>query len=144
MSRQADLEQHIRQSYDLAREYEAIFQIASDPKEKARARRAIEEQWALIEGYLAEYRRLAGDVLPAEMAQIAARFAPTLHAPDYAAARARYLAALRERYNVVETHGFMETVRDERVGKPHRLPLLRRRTFCEECRKTWAGICRSW
>ena len=124
MSRQADLEQHIHQSYDLAREYEAIFQIASDPKEKARARRAIEEQWALIKSYLAEYRRLAGDVLPAEMAQIAARFAPTLHAPDYAAARARYLAALRERYNVIETHGFMETVRDERVGKPHRLPLL--------------------
>ncbi|MGD9100666.1 MAG: hypothetical protein PVF45_09320, partial [Anaerolineae bacterium] len=47
-----------------------------------------------------------------------------LDGPDYAAARVRYLAALRERYGVVETHGFMETVRDERVGKPHRLPLV--------------------
>jgi hypothetical protein len=74
-SRKTDLERHLRESYALIREYEAIIQTSSEPKEKARSRRAIEEQWALVEGYLAEYRRLAGDAWPADIAQIAAHFA---------------------------------------------------------------------
>lgn len=41
-----------------------------------------------------------------------------------AAARARYLAALRERYGVIETHAFTALAEDERVGQPLRLPLL--------------------
>jgi len=55
MTRKEDLEQHIRQSYRLIRDYEATLRLSDDPKEKARARHAIEEQWALIEGYLGEY-----------------------------------------------------------------------------------------
>jgi hypothetical protein len=74
-SRTTDLEHHLRESYALIREYEAIIQTSSEPKEKARSRRAIEEQWALVEGYLAEYRRLAGDAWPADVTEIAAHFA---------------------------------------------------------------------
>jgi formylglycine-generating enzyme required for sulfatase activity/transcriptional regulator with XRE-family HTH domain len=48
----------------------------------------------------------------------------TLDTADYAAARARYLAALREQYDFVETHAFMELAPDERVGSPRRLSLL--------------------
>jgi formylglycine-generating enzyme required for sulfatase activity/transcriptional regulator with XRE-family HTH domain/energy-coupling factor transporter ATP-binding protein EcfA2 len=49
---------------------------------------------------------------------------PDLDSPEQADARARYLAALRERYNVVETHAFTALAQDERVGSPRRLPLL--------------------
>jgi hypothetical protein len=76
VSRKTDLEHHISESYDLIRQYEAIVQTSSDPKEKARSKRAIDEQWGLIEGYLAEYRRLAGEAWPADIAEIAARFTP--------------------------------------------------------------------
>ena len=74
MTRKNDLERAIRESYRIIAEYEAILRTSDRPEEKARARRAIDEQWALVEGYLAEYRPLVGDVLPDEMAQIAARF----------------------------------------------------------------------
>jgi hypothetical protein len=74
VSRKTDLEHHISESYDIIRQYEAIVQASSDPKERTRSRRAIEEQWSLIENYLAEYRRLAGEVWPADVAEIAARF----------------------------------------------------------------------
>jgi formylglycine-generating enzyme required for sulfatase activity len=124
MSRKSDLEHHIGESYRLVREYEAIVRTSSDPKEKARAHRAIEEQWALIESYLGEYRPLVGGVLPDDVAHVAAHFAPILDTPPYVTARARYLAALRERYDVVETHAFTEKAQDERVGRPRRLPLL--------------------
>ena len=40
------------------------------------------------------------------------------------AARGRYLAALRRRYGVIQTHAFMELAQDERVGSPKRLRLL--------------------
>jgi formylglycine-generating enzyme required for sulfatase activity/energy-coupling factor transporter ATP-binding protein EcfA2 len=74
MSRQEDLEQSIRESYDIIRQYEAILCTSDRPEEKARARRLIREQWALVEGYLAEYRSVIGGALPDEMAQMAARF----------------------------------------------------------------------
>ena len=78
MSRKADLEHHILTSYGLIQEYEAILQVSSDPKERVRCERAVQEQWSLIEGYLAEYRRLVGGALPADIAEIASRFsAPT-------------------------------------------------------------------
>ncbi len=47
-----------------------------------------------------------------------------LDSPRAATARARYLAALRERYGVIETHAFTALAEDERVGQPLRLPLL--------------------
>ncbi|MFQ5616689.1 MAG: P-loop NTPase fold protein [Anaerolineales bacterium] len=54
---------------------ELLRQTSSDPREKARARRAVQEQWSLVEGYLAEYRRLSGEALPPDIAEIAAHFA---------------------------------------------------------------------
>jgi formylglycine-generating enzyme required for sulfatase activity/transcriptional regulator with XRE-family HTH domain len=48
----------------------------------------------------------------------------TLDTADYAAARARYLAALRERYGIVQTHAFTALAQDERVGSARQLPLL--------------------
>jgi len=47
-----------------------------------------------------------------------------LDSPAAAEARTRYLAALRERYGVIETHAFTALAEDERVGQPLRLPLL--------------------
>jgi hypothetical protein len=61
-------------SYNLIREYEAIIQTSSDPKEKARSQRAIAEQWGLIEGCLTEYRRLVNIPFPDDIAEIAAHF----------------------------------------------------------------------
>ena len=43
------------------------------PEEKLRARRMIREQWAHIAGYLDEYRRLAGGVLPDHLEELAVR-----------------------------------------------------------------------
>jgi hypothetical protein len=74
MSRREDLENHIRESYGIIREYEAIRQVSDRPEEKQRARRLIDAQWALIEGYLAEYRRLAGGDWPPDIREIAAHF----------------------------------------------------------------------
>jgi len=54
----------------------------------------------------------------------AGRGTPDLDTPDYAAARERYLAALRQRYNVIETHAFTALAQDEQVGSPRRPPLL--------------------
>ncbi len=44
--------------------------------------------------------------------------------PESQAARARYLAALRERYGVVQTHAFMDLAQDQQVGQARQLPLL--------------------
>ena len=58
-SRKTDLERGIRESYSLIREYETILRLSSDPKERARARHAIEEQWALTQESLDEYVSLS-------------------------------------------------------------------------------------
>ena len=55
MRRKDDLEKSIRDSYKLIHEYEDILYLSPDPKEKSRARRAIEEQWEFVKSYLAEY-----------------------------------------------------------------------------------------
>jgi hypothetical protein len=55
MSLYTDLEQHIRQSYELIKQYEDIIRLSNKPKEQARSRRVINEQWQLIKHYLAEY-----------------------------------------------------------------------------------------
>ncbi len=77
MGRKEDLEGHIRESYELIHRYEDILRLSDRPKEQARARRAIEEQWGLIAGYLREYLPLCEQIgarLPADIREIAARF----------------------------------------------------------------------
>jgi hypothetical protein len=77
MTRRHDLESHIRESYALIRDYEDILRTSDRPKEKARARRNIEEQWGLIAGFLKEYLALCesqGLSLPSDIQEIAARF----------------------------------------------------------------------
>ncbi len=62
MSRKDDLGQSVQESYALSSEYEAIIRTTDRPEEKARARRIIREQQALIEGYQAELRALGDGV----------------------------------------------------------------------------------
>jgi len=40
------------------------------------------------------------------------------------AARERYLEALRQRYNIIETHAYVALAKDDQVGNPQRLDLL--------------------
>jgi formylglycine-generating enzyme required for sulfatase activity len=72
VARKDDLEQSIRESYEIIREYEAILRMSIRPEEKARATRQIREHWSLIEQYGVEYRLLVEDVLPEDIAQILA------------------------------------------------------------------------
>lgn len=72
-SRKTNLEDHIRESFILIGEYEAAAQTSDHPEERARASRLVQEQWKLIEGYLAEYETLAGDTFPADISEIAGR-----------------------------------------------------------------------
>ena len=77
MSRKDDLEQNIRECYALIRQYEAIQRDTDRPEERRRARRIIDEQWDLIEGYLDEYLPLCrriGTPPPADIAEVAAHF----------------------------------------------------------------------
>lgn len=74
MSRKTDLEQHIRESYNLTRDFEDILRLSDNPKEKARARRAIEEQQEFVKGYLEEYTSLCERVsltMPEDIVEIA-------------------------------------------------------------------------
>ena len=74
MSRKQDLERHIRESYQLILEYEDITRQSDSPKEKARSRRAIEEQWELIKGHLTEYVPLCQHLelaMPQDIVEIA-------------------------------------------------------------------------
>jgi len=75
MGRKEYLEQNILESYKLICEFEEILRLSDDPKEKARVSRDIEEQWALVHGYLEEYEPLLrGRAIPAHIAEIAAHF----------------------------------------------------------------------
>ena len=81
MSRKTDLEGSIRDSYSIIRDYERQIQVEDRPEVKMRAQRSIDQQWAHIEGYWNEYRPLAGNSVPEDIAQIVARFArPVLEA----------------------------------------------------------------
>ncbi len=71
MGRKEDLEQNIRESYELIGRYEEILRLSSDPKEKTRAQRTINEQRGLIEEWTEEYLRLGGSALPDHMTDIA-------------------------------------------------------------------------
>ena len=72
-SRKADLEESIRESYIIVREYEVTLRTSNRAEEKQWAQARIREQWGLIERYLDEYRRLTGGMLPADIDEIAAR-----------------------------------------------------------------------
>jgi|GEM_PF-1451688 len=58
MGRKEDLERHIRESYELIRDYETIIRQTDSPKERQRAKHAIEEQREVIKGHGEEYLRL--------------------------------------------------------------------------------------
>jgi hypothetical protein len=77
MSRKTDLERHIRESYELIREYQAITQVSDDPREKRRSQRAIDEQWTLIKSWLEEYLSLCQHLnltIPTDIQEIATFF----------------------------------------------------------------------
>jgi len=77
MARKDDLEGLIRGAYKLIREYEEVEHLSDDPKERERARREMEGEWARIRKWLAEYLPLCkrlGEPPPDDIAQIAARF----------------------------------------------------------------------
>jgi len=73
MGRKDDLEHLIRDSYDIIRQYEEIVQTSSDPKEKIRAWRTMEEQREFVNGYLAQYTPLCkalNRAIPEDIAEI--------------------------------------------------------------------------
>lgn len=81
MSRKTDLETHIRESYDLIRQYEEVVQVSENPNEKKRAEREMTRQRQLINGYLAEYGRIiAGskDTVPEDIGEVATALGVTL------------------------------------------------------------------
>jgi formylglycine-generating enzyme required for sulfatase activity len=67
----ADLEQSIRESYHIVREYETIIRTTDRPEEEVRAWRIIREQTENVAGYLEEYRAAAHTEPDAEVAQMA-------------------------------------------------------------------------
>jgi len=75
MTRRNDLEKLIRESYGFILEYERIWQLSPDPREKARCQTEIDGQWGLIRGWLREYQRVAPANWPQDLEQVAARFA---------------------------------------------------------------------
>jgi hypothetical protein len=77
MTRKHDLEKHIRESYDIIRQYEQIIQTSNRPEEVARARRKIDEQWRLIKEHLNEYVTLSQRLqmnIPDDLLEVASRF----------------------------------------------------------------------
>jgi hypothetical protein len=73
MNRRADLERNIISSYDLILAYERIVTDSSDPRELARSRRAIEDQWQVLSEFLGEYELLCkanGQELPQHFAAL--------------------------------------------------------------------------
>ncbi len=84
MTLKTDLEQHIRESYKLIREFQEILRLSDNPKEQARSRRAIGEQQELIRGYLAEYVPLCKRLsltMPEDVAFVASSLLPRLQPP---------------------------------------------------------------
>lgn len=78
MSRKDDLEQLLRDSYEIIAENQQIVQVSSDlPAQRKRAQRETKSQWELIEGYLSEYVPLClatQTEIPTDIVQIIARF----------------------------------------------------------------------
>jgi hypothetical protein len=76
MSHRTDLEESIRESYDLIREYEDIVRLSDWPNERLRAKREIEKQRGLIERYRSQYLLLAADRIPEDIQEILSRSQP--------------------------------------------------------------------
>jgi hypothetical protein len=75
ISRKADLERSIRESYEIIRGYEQDIQVSNRHEERLQAQRQIERQWGNISQYLEEYTRLVGNRFPSDIAEIAKHFA---------------------------------------------------------------------
>jgi len=108
MGRKDDLEGHIRESYDLIRQYETIVRETDRPEERKRAARIIDEQWLLIKGYLDEYIPLAERLragIADDLIDSLARF------PDYADRLCS--GVLRQ-----ATGGLREVLRSEGLAEP--------------------------
>jgi len=108
MGRKDDLEGHIRESYDLIRQYETIGRETDRPEERKRTRRIIDEQWDLIKGYLDEYIPLCERLrvsISDDLVEIVARF------PDYA-------DRLRSSVLRQATGGLQEVLRTEGLAEP--------------------------
>ena len=74
MSRKSDLERNIRESYGLIRDAEAALRAPRAAASKLRLRHNVEEQWALVKEYIAEYMLLHQRLnfrVPADITQIA-------------------------------------------------------------------------
>lgn len=71
MTRKDDLENSVRESTDIIKQYEEILRTSDRPEEKRRAERVIAEQWGHTERYLGEYQALLEGVWPEELAQVA-------------------------------------------------------------------------
>ncbi len=72
-----ELENRIRESYGLVREYEAMRQVEDDPRARLDQDRQINTQWSLIQGYLDDYLNRVARLhlaVPPDIRQIAARF----------------------------------------------------------------------
>jgi hypothetical protein len=82
MSLQTDLENQVRESYDIIRKYEAIIQTSDRPEERVRSQRQIEEQKDLIRGYLSQYFPLC-ERLGIEMARDIVEIAISMGFPLY-------------------------------------------------------------
>ena len=68
---------------------------------------------------------IVGDHSSADVRQGDAATPPLdLDSAEAEAARERYLEALRQRYNIIETHAFTALASDDQVGSPKRPPLL--------------------
>lgn len=77
MARRSDLERHIRESYDIIRQYEQIIRTSNRPEERARAKRKVGGQWELIKGFLNEYISLCQRLrlaIPDDLLEIIPRF----------------------------------------------------------------------
>ena len=72
-----DLEENIRDAYDLIREYEGRISLAEGPQARRRYEKQRDEQWELIRRWLGDYLSLCQRLslpVPDEIAQIATRF----------------------------------------------------------------------
>lgn len=74
MSRKTDLEESMRECYEIIVGNEKIRRLSNRPQEKLRAQQIIAEQWDLIRNYLFDYVDLGGDTYPPDIAEIAVHF----------------------------------------------------------------------
>jgi hypothetical protein len=89
MTRKEHLEQMIRDSLSLIVEYGRIQQTTNDPREQLRVQRSIADQSALVNQFVAEYRPIAGESVPPDLAGLLNLPFPLSSSDIQAAVRAR-------------------------------------------------------